>query len=92
MAGVLPCVGAAVPPGRGSQLSHARHPGQDRQQRPADGREQQCHAEREMPVRAEVRDVTVLPFCRMKISNSRRTTAKNATATQSPLILVCLMT
>ena len=35
---------------------------------------------------------TVLPFCRMKISNSRRITAKNATATQSPLILVCLMT
>ena len=55
--GSPPRVGAAMPPGRGPQLSHARHAGQDRQQRPADGREQQRHAEREMPVRAEVRDV-----------------------------------
>jgi len=55
--GSPPRVGAAMPPGRGPQLSHARHAGQDRQQRTADGREQQRHAEREMPVRAEVRDV-----------------------------------
>ena len=34
-------------------------PGEDRlQQRPADGREQQRHAERDMPVRAEIRDVS----------------------------------
>jgi len=52
-----PRVGAAMPAGRGPQLAHARRPGQEHQQRPADGREQQRHAEREMPVRAEVRDV-----------------------------------
>src|ERR1700691_3541136 len=33
---------------------------------------------------------TVLPFCKMKISRSSRMTAKKPTATQSPLIRVCL--
>ena len=55
--GGLPRVGPAMPAGRGPQLTHPRRSGQDHQQRPADGREQQRHAEREMPVHAEVGDV-----------------------------------
>jgi GntR family transcriptional regulator / MocR family aminotransferase len=51
------CVGAAVAAGDGVQLGHAGGPGQDGQQHAADGREQQGHAERQVPVRAEVGDV-----------------------------------
>src|SRR5271157_3030305 len=50
-------VGAPVPPGHGPQLADARRPGQDDQEHTADGREQQGHAEREVTVRAHVRDV-----------------------------------
>ena len=49
-------IDAAVAAGDGPQLGHARHPGQDGQQHAADGREQQGHAERQMPVHAEVGD------------------------------------
>ena len=34
---------------------------------------------------------TLVPFCRMKISRSSRTTAKKPTETHSPLILVRLI-
>jgi GntR family transcriptional regulator / MocR family aminotransferase len=50
-------VGAAMPAGDGPQLAHARHAGQDGEQDAADGREQQGHAERQVPVRAQVGDV-----------------------------------
>ena len=50
-------VGAPVPPGHGPQLADARRPGQYDQEHAADGREQQGHAEREVAVRAHVRDV-----------------------------------
>ena len=50
-------VGAPVPPGHGPELADARRSGQYDQEHAADGREQQGHAEREMTVRAHVRDV-----------------------------------
>ena len=49
--------GAAIPPRPGPQRNDPRRAGQERQQHPADGRQQQRHAKREMPVCAEVRDV-----------------------------------
>ena len=50
-------IGTAMPPGHGPQLADARRAGQDDQEHPADGREQQGHAERQMAVRAQVGDV-----------------------------------
>jgi GntR family transcriptional regulator / MocR family aminotransferase len=50
-------IGAAMPAGDGPQLAHARRRGQDGQQGAADGREQQGHAQRQVPVRAEVGDI-----------------------------------
>ena len=50
-------VGAPVPAGHGPQLADARRPGQDDEEHPADGRKQQGHAERQVTVRAHVRDV-----------------------------------
>jgi GntR family transcriptional regulator / MocR family aminotransferase len=49
--------GAAMLAGGGVQLGHARRPGQDGQQHAADRRQKQGHAERQVPVRAEVSDV-----------------------------------
>ena len=50
-------VGPAMPPGHGPQLADAGGAGQDDQEHPADGREQQGHAERQMAVRAHVGNV-----------------------------------
>ena len=50
-------VGAAMPAGGAPQLAHAHRRGQDGQQRAADGREQQGHAQGQVPVRAEEGDV-----------------------------------
>ena len=50
-------VGAPVAAGHGPQLADARRPGQDDQEHAADGRKQQGHAQREVTVRAHVRDV-----------------------------------
>ena len=50
-------IGPAMPPGHGPQLADARRAGQDDQEHPADGREQQGHAERQMAVRAQEGDV-----------------------------------
>ncbi len=35
--------------------------------------------------------LTLLPFCRMKISRNSSTTAKNPMESHRPLILVCLI-
>jgi len=51
------CVGAAVLARGGVHLGYTHEPGQDGQERAAHGRQQQGHAERHMPVRAEVGDV-----------------------------------
>jgi hypothetical protein len=51
-------------PGHAPQLADARHAGEDRQEHPADGCEQQGHAKRQVPVGAEVRDVHGLAVLR----------------------------
>jgi hypothetical protein len=50
-------IGAAVLPRDGPQLTDARRSGEHRQEHAAYGGQEQGHAEREMSVRAEVRDV-----------------------------------
>jgi GntR family transcriptional regulator / MocR family aminotransferase len=54
--GRAPCIGAPMPPGHGPELADARRPGQHGQQHAADGREEQGHAQRQVPVHAEVGD------------------------------------
>jgi hypothetical protein len=44
-------------PRDGPQLTDTRRTSEDHQEHPADGGQEQGHAEREMPVRAEVRDI-----------------------------------